>query len=227
MNVRLFFAMCVVALAGCGKPQPEPPAPSVTSGTKQEVPQGAAKVAPAIPTGALKIKGLYIGMDIQTVPDALVDMLSQQRLDGFGFTDVIKYSSGEQCVLLYDKQFLRAIEARMHERYDAGRARAKIDDQLQASCYASDGVVVVKSGADGAVNRVEFNAVGDLFDAKNLQPSEFTKRVVNEYHIPAMKPNGEHSGWTYDSPDGTRLEIVVKKVFGAAVTRLYMSKAGA
>ncbi len=220
MNLRIILLACVVVAAGCGKPQPEPPAPGVNAGAEHKPPQ-----APR--SEVLKIKGLYLGMDMQAVPDALVDILSQQHLDGFGFTDVIKYSSGEQCVLLYDKQFLRAIEARMHERYDVGRAQGKIDEQLQASCYASDGVVVVKSGSDGTASRIEFNAVGDLFDAKGLQPADFTKRIVNEYHIPSMKPNAEHSGWTYDSPDGTRLEIVVKKVFGVAVTRLYMSKVGA
>jgi hypothetical protein len=183
-----------------------------------------ASVPQAPKAEAFSLKGLYLGMDIQGVPDAFTDMLAQQQLAGYGFTDVIQYTDGERCVLLYDKRFLSAIEARMRERYDLGRAQQKINEELQSSCYASDGVLVVKAGADGKVSRIEFNAVGELFNAKDLAPADFAKLLVKEYHIPALKPNADRSGWQYVAPDGTKVEVVVKKIFGAATNRLYLSR---
>lgn len=207
-------------MAGCGKNEPGGPPPAVG-------PAGQVKVSvpQATKSGAFSVKGLYIGMDVQGVPDSFTDMLAQQQQSGYGFTDVIQYANGERCVLLYDKRFLGAIEARMHERYDIGRAQQKINEELQSSCYASDGVLVVKAGADGKVSRIEFNAVGELFNAKDLAPADFAKLLVKEYHIPALKPNGDHSGWQYVAPDGTKVEVMVKKIFGATTSRLYLSRA--
>lgn len=179
---------------------------------------------PAARADALKIQGFYVGMDIRSVPDAMMELLAEHGLTHFGFTDVIRYSSGEQCVLLYDKQFLHAIESRMTERYDQRRAQQKIEEELQKSCYASDGVLIVKAGANGAVSRVEFNNAGELFEGKKkVAPEEIVKKLLKDYDIPAMKPNEAHNGWRYVSPDGTQLDVKVKDVFGIPVTRLVMS----
>lgn len=218
MRNGLFCAACAVLLAACGGNEPSAPAPTAAK------PQA---VAAAPRADALKIKNFYIGMDIHSVPDAMVDLLAEQGLDNYGFTDVIRYSNGEQCVLLYDKQFLRVIEARMIERYDQRRAKEKTEEELQNSCYASDGVLVVKSGADGAVSSVEFNNAGELFESKKkVPPEEIVKKLLDEYHIPSMKPNDEHNGWRYVAPDGTQLDVLVRQVFGIPVTRLVMSRAG-
>ncbi|MBI1175477.1 MAG: hypothetical protein GC139_09470 [Sideroxydans sp.] len=219
MRTKLIIAASAVLLAACGKS--EPPAPAAANAPASQPLTAPGKVTPGT---ALKIKGFYIGMDIHDVPDTMMDLLGNQGLDGYGFTDVIRYSNGEHCVLLYDKQFLGAIEARMTERYDAQRAKGKVEDELQSSCYASDGVLVVKAGADGRVRSIEFNNAGELFDARKMQPDEFAKKLVGEYRIPALKPNDDHSGWRYVAPDGTRLEILVKQVFGIPVTRLVMSR---
>ncbi len=220
MKKTFFYASCAIAIAGCGKNEPGGPPPTVVpvEQVRASAPQGPK-------AAAFSVKGLSIGVDIQGVPDAFTDMLAQQELSGYGFTDVIQYTNGERCVLLYDKRFLGAIEARMRERYDLGRAQQKINEELQSSCYASDGVVVVKAGADGKVSRIEFNAVGELFNAKDLAPADFAKLLVKEYSIPALKPNSDHSGWQYIAPDGTRVEVVVKKIFGATTSRLYLSRA--
>lgn len=218
MRTKLLYAACAALLAACGKNEPATP-PAAT----QARPQLAA---PAARADALKIKGFYLGMDIHSVPDTMIDLLAGEGLDGYGFTDVIRYSNGEQCVLLYDKGFLRAIEARMTERYDVRRAKIKTEEELQSSCYASDGVLAVKAGADGAVNSVEFNNAGELFEAKKkVPPEEIVRKLVKEYRIPAMKPNDEHNGWRYVSRDGTQLEVRVKQLFGIPVTRVVMSPA--
>jgi hypothetical protein len=212
-------AIGTLLLAACGRDAPPAAAPAA--------PKAAAALA-SPSAAALKIKGFYLGMDIHGVPDAMVDLLAEQGLDNFGFTDVIRYSNGEQCVLLYDKGFLRAIEARMNERYDAQRARLKTEDELHTSCYASDGVLVVKAGADGAVSSVEFNNAGELFgDGKQVQPQAFVAQLMKEYRLPALQPNDAHNGWIYLSPDGTRLQVLVKEMFGIPVTRLVMTHSGA
>lgn len=221
MRTKLIFTACAALLAACGKNEPVP----VAAVAVPAKPQLAVAAQPE--SGALKIKGFYIGMDIHSVPDAMIDLLAEQGLANYGFTDVIRYSNGEHCVLLYDKQFLGAIESRMNERYEAQIAKGKIENELQSSCYASDGVLVVKAGADGRVGSIEFNNAGELFDARQLPPAEFARKLANEYRIPAMKPNDEHTGWSYVGPDGTRLDVLVRKVFGIPVTRLVMRKSDA
>lgn len=220
MRTKLLGAVCALLLVACGKNAPHAPSPAAPAAAQPAV----VSVPPR--AGALKIKDFYIGMNIHDVADAMIDLLAEHELTGYGFTEVIRYSSGEQCQLLYDKRFLEAIESRMHERYTAQIARAKIEDALQSACYNSDGVVVVKAGPDARVDSIEFNNVADFFDAKDMKPAEFAKKLVNDYHLPAMQPNADHNGWQYDAPDGTRLQVLVREVFGIPVTRLVMSRTG-
>ena len=212
MKKCIIVVLCSVVLAACGGQEPAAPAES-------------AKVQIFAPS-SLKVAGFFVGMDVNDVPSTMLEMLSERGLSNFGFTDVIRYSSGEQCVLLYDKAFLRAIESRMKERYDAARAMGKIEDELEASCYASDGVLVVKAGAAGRVSSIEFNNAGKLLEEGRLDPEEFARKLASEQRIPMLTPNSERTGWSYVSPDGARLEIRVKQVFGIPVTRLVMTHAG-
>jgi len=172
-----------------------------------------------------KINGLYIGMDIQSVPNAMMAIMAERGLADFGFTDVIKTGDGKQCVLMYTKSFLRAIDARMHDRYGEARASGKVDDELLTSCINSDGVLTAMSGTDNRVNRIVFNDIRDVFNAKGLSPAEFVKKLSGEYHIPEMKPNETQTVWSTTSPDGTKIEVDAKEVLGIPMVRLYMSKA--
>lgn len=222
MKAKLLCAICSVVLVACGKTEQSSPAPAVTQASALQTPGSAPQAAKA---DALKIKDLYIGMDIQSVPSAMMSILAEQQLADFSFTDVIKVGDGTQCVLMYTKSFLRAIDARMHDRYGEARAPGKVDAEMLTSCVNSDGVLTAKSGADNRVNRIEFNDVKDIFNTKGLPPADFVKSLSREYHIPEMKPNEAQTAWTYVSPDGTKVEVDAKEILGIPMVRLYMSKA--
>jgi hypothetical protein len=221
MKTKLLCAICSVVLLACGKTEPSSPTPAVTQANTLQTP---ASVPQAAKPDALKIKDLYIGMDIQSVPNAMMAILAERELADFSFTDVIKASDGSQCVLMYTKSFLHAIDARMHERYGAARAPGKVDEEILTSCINSDGVLTAKSGADSRVSRIEFNDIKDIFNVKDLSPAEFVKNLSREYHIPEMKPNETQTAWSSIRPDGTKIEVVAKEVFGIPMVRLYMSK---
>lgn len=216
MKTKLLCAICSVVLLACGKSEQGSSAPAT---------QAIASAPQATKPDTLKIKGLSVGMDIQGVPNAMMDILAERQLSDFGFTDVIQLGEGIQCVLMYSKSFLRAIDSRMHERYDEVRASGKVDEELSTACTHSDGVLTAQSGADGRVARIVFNDVSDIFDAKGVAPAEFAKKLSGEYRIPELKPNESQTVWSATSPDGTRVELDAKEVLGIPMMRLYMSKA--
>jgi len=222
MKTKLLCAICSVVLLACGKTEQVPPAPAAP---QTITPQAPASAPQAAKSDALKIKDLYIGMDIQSVPNAMMAILAERELSDFSFTDVIKAGDGSQCVLMYTKSFLRAIEARMHDKYSAARAPGKVDEEILTSCINSDGVLTAKSGAYDKVSRIEFNDVKDIFNTKDLSPAEFAKSLSREYHLPEMKPNETQTAWSAIGPDGTKVEVIAKEVLGIPMLRLYMSKA--
>jgi len=222
MKTKLLCALCCVILMACGKAGQSSPAPAATPANTLQTPASSPLIATH---EALKIKDIYIGMDIQSVPNAMMTILADQQLSDFGFTDVIRTGDGTQCVLMYTKSFLRAIDARMHERYGVARASGKLDEELLSSCINSDGVLTAKSGIDNKVTSIQFNDVKDIFNANNLSPAEFVNKLSKEFHIPEMKPNETQTAWTYISPDGSRIEVDAKEILGIPMIRLHMSKA--
>jgi hypothetical protein len=157
----------------------------------------------------------------------MMSILADRQLSGFGFTEVLRMSEGRQCVLMYTKSFLFAIESRAKDRYGEARGPGKVDEELATSCLHSDGVLSVMAGADNQVSRIEFNDVREVFDAKGVTPAEFVKRLAAEYHIPELTPNAERTAWSYASSGGANLEVVAKEVLGIPMVRIYLSKAAA
>ena len=219
MKTKLLCAACSFVLLACGKTEENNPAPAAPPLISSQVLNAPQKSSP------LKIKDLYIGMDIQSVPNAMMEILAEQQLPDFSFTDAIQAGDGTQCVLMYTKPFLRAIEARMHERYGEGRAQAKVDEEILTSCVNSDGVLMAKSDLTNKVVRIEFNDIKDIFNAADLSPADFVKKLTREYRIPEMKPNEAQTSWSYISPDGTSVVVDAKEILGIPMVRLYMSKA--
>ena len=220
MKAKLLCAICSMALLACGNPEQNgsPALPRAkTSNTNVVTPQ-AEKLS------ILKIKNLYVGMDIQNVPSAMMEILADRQLSDFGFTEVISTGDGKQCVLMYSKSFLQAIEARMHDRYGEARAPGKVDAEILTSCINSDGVLTAKAGADNKVNLIEFNDIKDIFNAKDLSATGFARNLSREYRIPELKPNDTQTAWNYLSPDGTKVEVNAKEILGIPMVRLYMSK---
>jgi len=227
MKTSLLCAICCVALLACGKNEPvisSASQPGVVH-SNQSASASPASAASAVRTDALKIKGLYIGMDISGAPDAIIDMMAEQKLSDFGFTQVLPVANGGKCVLMYSKDFLRRIEGRLHDIYEAQRARAKVEEEIALSCISSDGVLAIKSGADNKVSSIEFNDVRDIFGAKDLTPASFARKLASDYPIPEMKTNEAHSAWSHVTQDGTRVEVSAKEILGIPIVRLSMSRA--
>ncbi|MBI3902841.1 MAG: hypothetical protein HY306_07880 [Nitrosomonadales bacterium] len=228
MRTKLLCAFFSILLIACGKSEPpsSPPAGDArpTSGINVSKVLAQAQVPQSSGPGDLKIKGLFLGMDIHEVPDAMVSMLAEQQLSGFGFTDPIKTGGGTQCLLLYTKPFLAAIEARMRDRYSEGVARGKVNGELLTSCINSDGVLVVKTNAGKEVSSIEFNDVKEIFNAKGVAPAEFARNLSRDFHLPELKPNAAQTVWTYISPQGDKLEVSSSEVLGIPMVKLSLSK---
>jgi hypothetical protein len=222
MKRKTLAATAIALLSACGPSQQQnaaTPAAPATDTAKPAAQSGAAK------TDTPKINGLYIGMDIHDAPNAMMTILADHQLSGFGFTGAVRASDGTQCALMYTKDFLHAIETRMRDRYGEARGAAKVDEELLTSCLNSDGVLSVIAGQDGFVKRIEFNDVRDLFDAKGLPPAAFVQKLATQYRLPGMKPNEMQNVWSFVSPDGVKVEVDAKEVLGIPMARLYMSRA--
>ena len=220
MKTRLFCLICAIFLVACGNPE-QASVPSRSQTVAGGTPASAQQKNEAAPA---KIKGLYIGMDILDVPNAMMEILADRQLSDFSFTDPIQVGDGTQCVLMYTKPFLRAIQARMRERYGEAKAQAKIDEEILTSCVNSDGVLIAKSDNRGRVNRIEFNDTKDIFDTAAIPPSEFAKKLSGEYHIPDMQPNEAKTSWSYVGADGAKIMVDGREVLGIPMLRLYMSR---
>jgi len=171
--VRL-VAACVVGailVSGCGQGSSE------TSSQGQSAP--AAKKAAA---SEIKIKGLYIGMDIQTVPALLKEKFAGKN---WGIHDVAKGDAGN---------FAHAIT-------EAENFYVAIGGALPL------GTVI--AGPDGKVTAIKLSGmvVNDLFNAADMDASDFVQQFVNSYNIPEMKLSDDMESWTYTSPDGVKVKI--------------------
>jgi hypothetical protein len=217
MKTGLFCMFCAVALAACGKTE--------TGGGAASSAAASANRAAEHQADALKINGFYLGMDIRGVPNAMMAMLADRELYDFGFTDVLG-SGGAQCVLMYTKTYMQAMEARMQERYGKARGPGLLDEEIRHSCAESKGVMSVHAGMDGRVHRIEFNDVKNLFGAKDLSAAEIAKKLAEEFKLQGLQLAEGQAAWTYTGQDGTLLELASNNVMGIPMVRLHMSQAG-
>ena len=67
----------------------------------------------------------------------------------------------------------------------------------------------VIAGPDGKVTAIRLSAwvVNDLFNAADMDASDFAQQFVNSYNIPEMKVSDDMESWTYTSPDGVKVKI--------------------
>lgn len=216
----LLYVIPILLLVACGKTEQAVPA-SIQPGSPTVVASSVSRLEQSVP---VKIKGLYLGMDIANVPNAMMEILAEQQLSDFSFTDPMLAEDGTQCVLMYTKPFLRAIESRMKERYGAARAQAKVNDEIMTSCLNSDGVMAVRSDKGNKVIRVEFNDARDIFNETELSPADFAKKLSVDFHIPEMKADESKTSWSYTGADGGRVVLELKEVLGISMLKLSMVK---
>lgn len=135
----------------------------------------------------IKIKGLYIGMDIQVVPALLKEKLG----DGWG-------------ILLLKRPHPRISNSSLlSDKVPMGGS------VVTAEGFGSRSPVSVAAGPDGKVQWFYFphSSLGPIFNAKGMEISDFAKQFANSYGIPEMKVSDDRRSWTYTSADGTRVEI--------------------
>jgi hypothetical protein len=159
-------------------------------------------------------------MDIHEVPSVMMDILAERQLSNLGFTDAIRTGGDTQCVLMYTKPWLTAIESRMEDRYGKALAAGKTNGELLTACINADGVMAVKSDAGKEVSSIEFSNVREIFDAQDLTPAAFAKKLAGDLHLPAFTPDASQTSWTYTNPDGDKLEVSSKDVLG--IPRLWL-----
>ena len=227
MRTRLLCVACSVVLLACGKTESSGSSQQTDSVVVQPTAmQASISKRPEQPAkkDTLQVKGLSLGMDIQSVPDDMMTILADRQLSGFGFTGVIRQSNGAQCVLMYTKPFMQALEARARDRYGVARAQGKVDEEVLSACENSDGVLTAHAGADGKVIRIQFNDVKHLFDIQSASPAEFSRHLADDMHTPAWQPNATRTAWNYTSPQGANIVVETKDALGISMLRLVMSR---
>ncbi len=172
----------------------------------------------------VQVKGFSLGMDIQGVPDAMMTLLADQQLSGFGFTGVLRLDNGDQCVLMYTKPFMQALEQRARDRYGAARAEGMVDQGILTACENSDGVMTARAGPDGRASRIQFNDVKDLFNTQDKSPADFATDLAAGIHIAQLKPNETQTTWNYAGLDGTNILVETKNALGISMLRVVLSR---
>jgi hypothetical protein len=228
MNAKPLCLAALFLLAACGEQERAPAhngSPTPPINVAKVLAENAAAPQAARQDAALKIKGLFLGMDIHDAPGAIMSMLAAQGLADYGFTDVLRTGGDSQCVLLYTKSYLAAMTARMEERHGKASAPARVDNELITACLHADGVMAVKADVGKEVSSIEFSNVKELFDAHNLTAAEFAKKLSAELKLPEeLKPNAEQTQWTYASPEGDMLEVSSNDVLGIPRVWLRLSR---
>ncbi len=227
MKIRLLCVACCMVLLACGNKndgaQPEAERSSVVQPAASQVSiSNTAQHSGKLDN--LQVRGFSLGMDIQGVPDVMISLLADQHLSGFGFTGVIGLDNKDQCVLMYTKPFLQALEERARDRNGAARAQVMVDQEMLSACENSDGVMTVHAGPDGRVSRIQFNDARDLFSAQDMSPAEFADHLAAEMQIPSLKPDNANSTWNYSSPQGTNISIETKNPLGISLLRVILSR---
>jgi len=215
MNARIKLAAVYVAgailVAGCGQSN------SNSAGTSPS--QSAAAAKPVAPKEAsIKVKGLYIGMDIQSVPallkeklagkdwiisdaaqgSALNAILQKGRGDGSDMTDAEKQSM-TSTILALGANSISPLEP---EYFFVGIAQPP---------FSGGGKFVALPDRKVGLILLKGSLVNDLFNAADMDASAFVKQFISAYDIPEMKVSDNLQSWTYTSPDGVKVTIDTQK----------------
>jgi len=143
----------------------------------------------------IRVKGLYIGMDIQTVPKILAE-----KFPTWGTNDV---KEGHACFFVTIKGFGNPY------------GDVYLDcDYVYAHGWAAAGIIT--AGPDGKVREIRFSGtlVSEMFNADDMDATAFAKQFIGAYNIPDMAVADDRKSWTYTSPDGVKVTITNKKGLG-------------
>ena len=132
-------------------------------------------------SASIKVKGLFIGMDIRTVPAILREKLAGSD---WGIQDV--------------------------QKGDAGRFGG-ITDAENYYVGVGGGVPIglVVSGPDLKVISINIGGMlaNDMFNAADMEATAFVQQFANAYAIPEMTIADDMQSYVYTSPDGVQVRI--------------------
>lgn len=211
-DFKLIFFRCLSALqAGVQKfnsltkvsdstPAPDRPEPArnrLESGPQKGQVKQQASTNPSSPAPAkepsVKVKDLYMGMDIKGVSGVLEKKFPPNTFRIFG---PAKDNSGDSGI-----QVLGALLNGEQNDIYVG---------IIAGMLPIGGVL---AGPDGAVKRILLPTpvVDVLFNSEGLDASDFVRQFADAYKIPSMKISDDLKSWVYSSPEGTKVTISTKK----------------
>ena len=135
-------------------------------------------------TQILKVKGLYIGMNIDDASQILHKLLNIPF-------EVKECNETEQIMYSFDPSL-----------------------EVKYVIWCNEGMVtiIVYAGKDKKVNRIMFpsSIVDKLFNVSGGSAEDFAKQFASAYKLPDMKffsDNFARQGWEYESADGYKIQI--------------------
>lgn len=182
----------------------------------------------------IKVKGFYIGMPGTSV----CDLINSKYLDIFkppqvGFiefadTDELDYMVGwagekpNSCVYFFtgkqpswEKLALKPISITTGNKYD----RRIVHTATYDKCFLAGNTIwtgiqgAFRLDAQGNIDQISFSSdtANALFNASQMEASEFVKQFVTAYNIPEMRVSDDMEFWTYTNSDGIRVKIDGRK----------------
>jgi hypothetical protein len=144
------------------------------------------------------VKGVYIGMDVQEAAKQIKTKLPE----GWGLSGPHKADEGPGGYAITDKGFYVWIGGALP-------------------------VGVIIADAEGKVTTIKLTTmlVNEMFQAENMEASEFAKKFAEAYKIPSLEPTDSWDGWYYTSPEGYKVtvsdekDIFIEKTLSAKDTK--------
>jgi len=161
----------------------------------------------------IKIKGLYIGMDIRSIGTWFKEKLGQSDAQ-----IIVTKNNGDPAIVI-DRSVgivLLAGPLSLLEKSDTPvdllnflwkllSQEGEGGEYTRANVHPS----IILANNMGCVNEISLsgNLVNYLFKATDMEPTEFVKQFVEAYNIPEMKVSDDRKSWCYTSSGGIKITI--------------------
>jgi len=221
MKLVTVYVGGAILIAGCGQSNSGNSNPNQPAAPK---PAESKIIAPNDAT--IKVKGLYIGMDIHAVPAALlkeklvgmncaiidatkdIDMLASKNCT---ITDAAKGSAITAFTGKHfgdfdyaGQQYVMAFGLNLEPEYFFASIGSRAGQSTLGVFIATPDGKAISILLKGAF-------VNDLFNAADMDASAFVQQFISAYNIPEMKVSDNLQSWTYTSPKGEKITIDTMK----------------
>ena len=177
---------------------------------------GGMPIAPQ--DASIKIKGLYIGMDIKDVNDWFNEK--------FGKTNVSilegKEKGAPKILIGTD---LSLSQVRGYVKMSMEDPSFPLEAAIGQARLMTEGKITIDiseicANTNGAIDEISLTSsfVNYLFKTSDMEASEFVRQFTESYKLPKMSISDDYQTWSYTSPDGVKIiidgekNILIKKV---------------